>query len=58
MKNHILGLIFQGSSIQAAMKDLELAGLWVVYPGKSSYALAENVRVLPLSEIGSTWNYQ
>ena len=45
-------------SMQAAMKDLELAGLWVVYPGKSSYALAENVRVLPLSEIGTTWNYQ
>jgi hypothetical protein len=45
-------------SIQAAMKDLELAGLWVVYPGKSSYALAENVRVLPLSEIGTTWNYR
>jgi hypothetical protein len=45
-------------SIQAAMKDLELAGLWVVYPGKSSYAIAENVRVLPLSEIGTTWNYR
>lgn len=45
-------------SMQTAIKDLQLAGLWVVYPGKSSYKLAENVRVLCLSEIGTTWNYQ
>ncbi len=45
-------------SMQTAIRDLQLAGLWVVYPGKSSYKLAENVRVLCLSEIGTTWDYQ
>lgn len=45
-------------SMQTATRDLQLAGLWVVYPGKSSYKLAQNVRVLCLSEIGTTWNYQ
>jgi len=44
-------------SMQTAMDDLQLAGLWVVYPGKSAYALAKNIQVLPLSETGVTWNY-
>jgi uncharacterized protein len=44
-------------SMQTAMDDLRLDGLWVVYPGKSSYALADNIQVIPLSEIGVTWNY-
>jgi len=44
-------------SMQTAISDLQLAGLWVVYPGKSSYALAKNVQVLPLSKAGTTWNY-
>jgi len=44
-------------SMQTAIADLQLAGLWVVYPGKSSYALAKNIQVLPLSEMGTTWNY-
>ena len=44
-------------SMQTVMDDLQLTGLWVVYPGKSSYALAKHIQVLPLSEIGITWNY-
>jgi len=44
-------------SMKTAMDDLQLTGLWVVYPGKSSYALAKHIQVLPLSEIGITWNY-
>lgn len=44
-------------SMQAAIQDLQLAKLWVVYPGKSSYALAENVQVIPIAEVGATWDY-
>lgn len=44
-------------SMQTAMEDLQLTGLWVVYPGKSAYALAKNIQVLPLSEVGVTWDY-
>jgi len=45
-------------SMRTAIEDLQLAGLWVIYPGKSSYALANNIQVLPLSELGTTWNYE
>jgi uncharacterized protein len=41
-------------SMKAAMEDLELAALWVVYPGRTAYRLAENVQVLPLRDIGAT----
>ncbi len=44
-------------SMQTAMDDLQLTGLWVVYPGKSSYALAKNIQVLSLPEIGVMWDY-
>jgi len=44
-------------SMKAAMEDLELAALWVVYPGRTAYRLAENVQVLPLRDIGATWSY-
>ncbi|RJP95547.1 MAG: ATP-binding protein [Desulfobacteraceae bacterium] len=44
-------------SMRTAMDDLQLAGLWVVYPGKTAYALTKNIQVVPLSEIGVTWNY-
>jgi hypothetical protein len=40
------------------MKDLQLAGLWVVYPGKTAYALADGIYVLPLSRVGAEWNYE
>lgn len=38
--------------MQTALEDLQLARLWVVYPGKSSYALADNIQVVPLSHVG------
>ena len=38
-------------SMQSALKELELAHLWVVYPGRESYKLADNVRVIPLTEL-------
>jgi len=44
-------------SMQTAIEDLQLAGLWIVYPGKASYALAKNIQVIPLTEVGATWNY-
>jgi len=37
-------------SLRTALEDLELDELWVVYPGKRSYALGENVTVRPLEE--------
>jgi uncharacterized protein len=45
------------NSMKAALNDLDLAGLWVVYPGRTAYRLAENVRVLPLRDLGATWDY-
>ena len=45
-------------SMKAALEDLELAGLWVVYPGRTAYRLAENVRVLPLRDIDAIWGYE
>jgi len=39
--------------MQTALEDLQLARLWVVYPGKSSYALADNIQVVPLSHVGA-----
>lgn len=45
-------------SMQTALEDLQLARLWVVYPGKSSYALADNIQVVPLSHVGAIWNYE
>ena len=44
-------------SMKAAMEDLTLAGLWVIYPGRTSYRLAEKILVLPLCDIGVVWNY-
>jgi hypothetical protein len=44
-------------SIHAAIGDLQLAHLWVIYPGKDRYRLADNVTVLPLSETGVQWDY-
>jgi hypothetical protein len=36
----------------SALNELKLAHLWLVYPGKESYSLARNVRVIPLTELG------
>ena len=42
-------------SMQIATEDLQLAKLWVVYPGKKEYLLAKNISVLPLEMIGDKW---
>ena len=39
-------------SMQTAMEDLQLAKLWVVYPGKKEYPLTNKISVLPLEMIG------
>lgn len=44
-------------SMVSAMTDLELAHLWVVYPGDRAYPLAEGVSTLPIAAIGSHWRY-
>lgn len=38
-------------SMHSALAELGLAHLWVVYPGRESYDLARNVRVIPLTEL-------
>jgi predicted AAA+ superfamily ATPase len=45
------------SSMKAALEDLGLERLWVVYPGKSAYRLAGKVQALPLADIHDVWNY-
>jgi predicted AAA+ superfamily ATPase len=45
------------ASMKSALNDLDLAGLWVIYPGRTAYQLANNVWVLPLSDLGLTWSY-
>jgi predicted AAA+ superfamily ATPase len=42
-------------SMHIAMTDLELKHLWIVYPGKDRYQLAENITVLPLVQIPTRW---
>jgi len=46
------------ASMRAAMQDLDLAALWVVYPGRTAYRLAPNVTVMPLRDLGPTWSYE
>ena len=44
-------------SMKAAMEDLDLAGLWVVYPGRTAYRLADNIWVVPVRDLGPAWDY-
>jgi len=37
------------------LEDLELKHMWVVYHGKETYGLPEDVTVIPLEEIHETW---
>ncbi len=37
-------------AIRVAINDLQLSHLWIVYPGSESYALADNISVLPVSD--------
>lgn len=44
-------------SMKTAYQDLELAHLWVIYPGKDSYPLMENISALSLNHISRSWTY-
>ena len=44
-------------SMRTAVEDLKLERLWVVYPGKAAYRLAEKIQVVPLADVRDTWNY-
>jgi hypothetical protein len=44
-------------SMQVALEDLDLAHLWVVYPGQSKYRVSDKITVLPLSAIPDPWSY-
>ena len=39
-------------SMQIAIEDLNLAHLWVVYPGREKYKIREDVTALPLEKLG------
>lgn len=45
-------------SMKTAVEDLELARLWVVFPGKSTYPLTEKIQVIPLADVPEAWNYE
>jgi predicted AAA+ superfamily ATPase len=40
-----------------AIDDLQLAHLWVIYPGDKRYSLHPKITVLPLAQVGNEWNY-
>lgn len=42
-------------SMRAAMKDLELSALLVIYPGSKSYPLDGGVKTIPLSSLAGGW---
>ncbi len=44
-------------SMASALNDLDLAYLWVIYPGKTTYRLAENITICPLRSIPAVWEY-
>lgn len=43
-------------SMRAAMQDLELSTLIVIYPGAKPYSLAENIKTVPLSSLAGEWS--
>lgn len=44
-------------SMTIGAEDLNLAHLWVVYPGTTRYRLNETITVLPFSQIPARWEY-
>lgn len=47
----------RSKSMSLVIEDLKLKHLWVVYPGRERYELADNITVLPLADIVYDWNY-
>ena len=45
-------------SMTSAMKDLEIAHLWILYPGDRAYALGAGVSTLPLEAVKELWLYE
>jgi predicted AAA+ superfamily ATPase len=41
------------TSMRAAVKDLSLEHLWIVYPGKDEYRVEKNITTLPLTAVES-----
>jgi predicted AAA+ superfamily ATPase len=41
------------TSMRAAVKDLSLEHLWIVYPGKDEYPVEKNITTLPLTAVES-----
>jgi hypothetical protein len=44
-------------SMASALKDLDLAHLWVLYPGDRTYPLAPRATALPITEVAAEWVY-
>jgi predicted AAA+ superfamily ATPase len=44
-------------SMHSALTDLDLAHLWIIYPGKEKYNLGKNITAFPLSSIVDVWEY-
>jgi predicted AAA+ superfamily ATPase len=44
-------------SMTSAIHDLNLAHLWVVYPGNRAFPLAPRASAMPITSIGQTWSY-
>lgn len=44
-------------SMKTVIRDLALSHLWVVYPGRQTYRLADNVTALPIISITPYWRY-
>jgi predicted AAA+ superfamily ATPase len=42
---------------RAAVDELELEHLWIVYPGTDEYKIDKNITVLPLANVENEWNY-
>lgn len=42
------------ASMRSALSELKLSHLWVIYPGKQSYALDELVTAIPITDISLT----
>jgi len=40
-------------SMTAAMQDLELEHLWVIYPGRENYPIGEKMTVLSIKHLGN-----
>lgn len=45
-------------SMASSLKDLDLAHLWIVYPGDRSYVLAPGISTLPIGFLTEGWPYE